>query len=76
MVPAWQETGLERLPMEARLAVAEALWDSVQAELDATPPTDAQRAELDRRLALAHGAAADTVPWAEIKDAALARSRR
>jgi hypothetical protein len=28
MVPTLQEAGLDRLPIEDRLAVAEALWDS------------------------------------------------
>ncbi len=40
--------GIDRLSVADRLILVEELWDSIAA---ATPLTDAQRAELDRRLA-------------------------
>ena len=40
--------GIEQLSVAERLVLVEELWDSISA---ATPVTDAQRAELDRRLA-------------------------
>jgi putative addiction module component (TIGR02574 family) len=40
-----------RLPVPGRLPVAEQIWESIRAQPDELPVTDAQRAELDRRLA-------------------------
>ena len=39
-----------RLPVEDRLRLAEVIWDSVRSNPDGLPLSDAQRAELDRRL--------------------------
>ncbi len=39
-----------RLPVEKRLQIAEAIWDSIRTTPDAVPLTEAQRQELDRRL--------------------------
>ncbi len=39
-----------RLPVEKRLQIAEAIWDSIRTAPDAVPLTEAQRRELDRRL--------------------------
>lgn len=56
---------LARLSPKQRLALIEALWDSLD---DAVLPlTDAQRAELDRRIA---GFAEDrehSIPWEQVK---------
>ncbi len=38
------------LPVEQRIRLVEDLWDSIAAEQSVLPLTDAQRAELDRRL--------------------------
>jgi putative addiction module component (TIGR02574 family) len=50
-MPALQELGLAQLPVEERLAVAEALLDSVAEEVEAAAVPPAQLAELERRLA-------------------------
>ena len=39
------------LPVQERVRLVEAIWDSVSAVPDALPLTEWQRAELDRRLA-------------------------
>jgi putative addiction module component, TIGR02574 family len=41
---------LRDLPVEQRLNLVEDLWDSIAADQEALPLTDAQRHELDRRL--------------------------
>lgn len=76
MVPTLQELGLDQLPPEDRLAVAEAIWDSVVQQVETTPLTPAQQTELERRLAdsIAHPEA--VVAWEEIKARALARAKR
>lgn len=43
-------TPLNKLPLETRLKIVEDLWDSIAAEEHRLALTDAQRAELDRRL--------------------------
>lgn len=59
------ETALAELSAEERLALIESLWDSLS---DAeTPPTDAQRAELDRRLASFEGEKGHAKTWETIK---------
>jgi len=41
---------LQDIPVEERIKVVEDLWDSIAADQKALPFSDAQRAELDRRL--------------------------
>lgn len=65
--------GIERLSVEERLALVEELWDSIA---EATPLTDSQRAELDRRLAEHEARPDDVVPWENIKASITARLKR
>jgi putative addiction module component (TIGR02574 family) len=67
---------VRQLSVEEQIELVEALWDSI-VERNAVPgPTEAQKAELDRRL-LEHAANPDdAVPWSEVKASALARIRR
>ncbi len=75
MVPSLQELGLDRLAPEDRLAVAEAIWESVTRDVEAAPLPPAQRAELERRLADSIARPEAVVPWEEVKARALARAR-
>ncbi len=76
MPPTLQELGLDRLSPEDRLAVAEAIWDSVAREVEQAPLTEAQRQELERRLADSIARPDAVTPWEVIKARALARARR
>lgn len=76
MIPTLAELGLEKLSAEDRLAVAEAIWESVAREVAAAPLTDAQRGELERRLADSVARPDAVVPWEQVRDRALARARR
>ncbi len=58
MPPTIESLGLDRLPHSDRLAVAQALWDSVAAESAAPVLSDARRQELRRRAA-----EDDAAPW-------------
>ena len=62
--------GIERLSVAERLVLVEELWDSITAS---TPVTDAQRAELDRRLADHDANPDDVVSWEEIHSSITAR---
>ncbi len=76
MPPTLQELGLDRLSVEDRIALAEALWDSVAQEVEQEPIPQAQRKELERRLADSIARPDAVTPWEEIKARALARARR
>ena len=76
MPPTLQELGLDRLSPEDRLAVAEAIWESVAREVEAAPLSEAQRSELERRLADSVARPDAVTPWEAVKARALARARR
>ena len=66
--------GLDRLPIEERIALASDLRESIEAETEVLPL--AQRDEIDRRLA-AHRADPDAaIPWERVEAEALARVER
>jgi putative addiction module component (TIGR02574 family) len=76
MAPTIQELGLDRLSVDDRLAVAEAIWDSVARDVEASPLPPAQRAELERRLADSVARPDAVTPWEVVKAKAFARARR
>ena len=73
MPPTLEELGLDRLPPEHRLALAEALRDSVPLETDLTDP---QREELARRLSDSVARPEAVTVWEVVKARALARASR
>lgn len=62
------------LPVDERLALVEAIWDSIADAPDALPLSDGQRAELDRRLAEYERDPEGGSPWPEVKARLLKRS--
>lgn len=76
MAPTLQELGIDRLTTEDRLDLAEAIWDSVEADIERSPLTEAQRRELERRLADSIARPDAVTPWEVVKEQALARVRR
>jgi putative addiction module component (TIGR02574 family) len=63
---------IARLPVEERLRLVEDIWESIRVNPDELPMTEAQRAELGRRLA----APAADPDAAENLDSVLARIRK
>ena len=55
------------LSPDEKLDLLDELWQSLNDELDALPLTDAQRAELDHRIALYECNPSDVIPWAQVK---------
>lgn len=73
MPPTLQQLGIDTLSPEDRFALAQALWDSVNDDLDGQPISPEVRAELERRVALADADPARGTPWEAVRAAARAR---
>ena len=76
MAPTLQALGIDRMSVEDRIALAVAIWDSVAAEPHPPLLTEAQRLELQRRVADHEANPDDVVPWEQVKAEALARFKR
>jgi putative addiction module component (TIGR02574 family) len=68
MSPTVQSLGLDRLPRADRLALVQALWDSIAAEPPA-PVSESVRRELERRADEDDAAPDDLIPWERVKAA-------
>lgn len=75
MAPSVQELGLDRLTLEDRLVLAEAIWESVTHEISTTEVPAPQLDELQRRLDDSIVRPEAVVPWEHVKARALARAR-
>lgn len=76
MPPSLESLGIDKLSVEDRIALAEKIWESVEAEARRPLLTEAQRRELERRLKEHEANPGDVIPWEQIRDAALARFGR
>jgi putative addiction module component (TIGR02574 family) len=65
--------GIDRLKVEERLALVEEIWNSIAADSAAVPLTDAQRAELQRRIEEDDAHPDDVTPWEQVKASTLSR---
>jgi len=59
---------LTALPIEDRLKIVEAVWDSIGEDGSRIPLTEAQRAELERRVAAHDAAPSDALTWSQVLD--------
>jgi putative addiction module component (TIGR02574 family) len=71
-----QALGIDRLSIAERIALVQAIWDSIAADVERAPLTEAQRQEVDRRLAAHRANPQAAVPWEQVEAEALARLRR
>jgi len=58
---------LLKLSVPERIQLAEDLWDSIASEPEALPLTDAQRSEIERRLAEHARDPEAAIPWEEVR---------
>jgi putative addiction module component (TIGR02574 family) len=65
---------IRSLSIDDRIRLAEAIWDDIAADQDSAELTDAQKCELERRLADDDANPDDVVPWEIVKAQARARS--
>lgn len=71
-----QSFGMDKLSIAERIALVQAIWDSIAAEVESAPLTEAQRQEVDRRLAAHRANSQAAIPWEQVEAEALARLRR
>jgi putative addiction module component (TIGR02574 family) len=67
MSSALKNLGIERLSIEERLLLVEEIWDSIAAEEEEIPVTEAQKQDLERRLALYQQNPNAGSSWEEVK---------
>ena len=65
--------GIDRLPIEERLALVEEIWDSIATDSEAIPLTEAQRAELQKRIEEDDAHPDDLTSWEQVKASTLSR---
>jgi len=66
-MPRLTHQEIEQLSVAERVQLAEEIWDTIAATPEQLPVTEAQRAELDRRLALHEREPGRTTPWEEVR---------
>jgi putative addiction module component (TIGR02574 family) len=67
MPPTMHDLGIDRLSVDDRIALAQEIWDSVAQEVEHAPLSEAQRQELERRLADSMARPEAVIPWEEVK---------
>jgi putative addiction module component (TIGR02574 family) len=70
------DLGIDRLSIEERIQVAEAIWNNVIHDVAAAPISDWQRAKLERRLADSVANPDAVRPWHDVEVDALTRIKR
>lgn len=70
-----QSLGIDQLPLDQRLALVHEIWESITAESKSLL-TDAQRAELERRLLEDDKSPDDVIPWEQAEAEILAQLKQ
>ncbi|MBL8394521.1 MAG: addiction module protein [Candidatus Accumulibacter sp.] len=68
MTVSLRSLGIDRLGFEDRLTLVQELWDNIADHAAAMPLTEAQQAELERRIAEHEANPDDAVSWEEIRE--------
>ena len=73
MLPTVQSLGIHLLPRDARIALVQEIWATIAAEPHSPMLSDAQREELEQRLAEDDARPELGVPWEQAKAQILSR---
>lgn len=60
-------SAISSMSIDERMRLVEAIWDGIASEQPQPQLSDAQKRELDRRLAAHEASPHDVVPWEEVK---------
>jgi putative addiction module component (TIGR02574 family) len=71
-----QDFGIDRLPIEQRVALVQEIWDSIAREVGMLPPTPDEQRELESRVAEDEISPADVTTWDAIRSDALQRWKK
>lgn len=71
-----QVSDIQRMSVEDRISLVTAIWDNIASEPHDPLLDEAQRLELERRLADHAANPDDVLPWEQVKAEALARFQR
>lgn len=69
-------SAINAMSVDDRIRLAEAIWDGIEAEQELPQLTDAQKEELDRRIAAYEASPESAVPWEQVEAEVRARLRR
>jgi putative addiction module component (TIGR02574 family) len=67
MNPTAKALGIDRLSVDERLRLVEAIWDSIAESVDSMALPESHKAELDRRLAAMDANPTAGSSWEEVK---------
>jgi putative addiction module component (TIGR02574 family) len=67
MIQSTLLTDIRRLSVAERILLVEEIWNSIAADSESLPLTDAERAELDRRLDAYHQSPDEGSSWEDVK---------
>ena len=70
------DLGIDRLPIEQRVALVQEIWDSIAREVGMLPPTPDEQRELESRVAEDEISPADISIWDAIRSDALQRWKK
>lgn len=71
MQPTIHALGIDQMSREQRLALVQAIWDSIAAEVPPTLLSEAQKQELRRRVAEDDANPDDVVRWEQVRKCSL-----
>jgi putative addiction module component (TIGR02574 family) len=73
MTPTLTALGIDQMSAEERIELIGAIWDTLATTPDQIPLTEAQKLEIDRRLAAYRADPSKVTPWEVVRAEALAR---
>ena len=73
MSPTIKSLGIDQLSREQRLTLVQEIWETIAAEQNPPLLSEAQRRELERRLAEDEAAPDDVIPWEQVKTQTLGK---
>jgi putative addiction module component (TIGR02574 family) len=76
MGQAMHDLGIERMPLEQRIALVQEIWDTVAVDAGLPSSIPAEFGLLEQRVAEDDASPDDVVPWESIKAEAAKRWRR
>jgi putative addiction module component (TIGR02574 family) len=71
-----QSLGIDQMSVADRLRLVQEIWDSIAAETEGAPLTEAERLEVDRRLAAHRANPKAAISWEQVEADARARLRK